>query len=160
VRGFRPQLSPAESAEVQALLSERERELFLAAEPRDRRHSVDLFLLLRREATAGGRAISRDLEVAALVHDVGKGPLRAWHRVAFVILGALSQRVAHRIEAERGAGWRRALWRLRHHARLGADLLREAGSDERVIAIVATHTSPPPADDAEIATFIAADDRV
>ncbi len=153
-RGLRPFLAPAEIEAARAHLSAAECALFLAAEGRDRRHSVALF-----EALRGAGAGEAEL-VAALLHDVGKGPLRTWHRVAFVILDAALLRLGARLEAERGAPWRRALWRLRHHARLGAALLAAAGSEARVIALVARHTEPPPADDPVLARFIAFDDRL
>jgi hypothetical protein len=98
--------------------------------------------------------------VAALVHDVGKGRLAAWHRVAFVVLNGVSPRLVSVVAAEDGAGWRRALWRLQHHAALGAQALEAVSADARVVAIVRSHTGRPPADDAEVAWFIAADDQV
>jgi hypothetical protein len=155
VHGLRPHLSPAEAAEARSRLSETEFSLFLGAEPRDRRHSMDLFHLLRAEGA------SDDALVAALVHDVGKGRLAAWHRVAFVLLDAATPGLARRVEAERGAGWRRALWRLRNHAALGAELLAQAGSSARTVELVRAHTSPAAeARDGEIARFVRADDRV
>lgn len=153
LHGLRPHLSASEVAEVRGRLSAEEFRLFLHAEPRDRRHSMDLYRLLQSEG-AGDAAL-----VAALVHDTGKGHLATWHRVAFVILNAAVPRLARRVERE-GEGWRGALWRLRHHARLGASLLETAGSDPRVTEIVRGHTGEPPADDEELARFIVADDRV
>lgn len=151
LHGLRAWLAPAEIVEARERLSPPELALFLAADDRDRRHSYDLYAALRAEG-ASDAALR-----AALLHDVGKGRLATWQRVAFVMLDATAPRWARRIEAEHGAGWRRALWRLRHHARLGAEALAAAGSDPRVIAIVAAHTQPPPPDDAELARFIALD---
>jgi len=100
---------------------------------------------------------------------VGKGPLLVWDRVAFVLLCAaspsLTERLALRLNAPREAssGLRRrrdALWRLRHHAALGADLVEAAGAPPRVVELVRRHTEAPPPDDEELASFIAADDRV
>lgn len=156
LRGLRPHLSPDEVGIARALLTEPEFLLFLHAEPRDQRHSMDLHHLLRDERPE----VSRDLLVTALLHDVGKGPLATTHRIAFVLLSATSPSLARRIEAEHGAGWRQALWRLRHHARLGAEILATAGSSPRVVELVAAHTSPPLTDDPELAAFICADDRV
>jgi putative nucleotidyltransferase with HDIG domain len=158
VRGLRPALTAGEVAEVRTLLTPAEFDLFRRAEPRDRRHSVDLLHLLCREGV-GGAAPSSEMLVAALLHDVGKGPLRTSDRVLFVVLQAALPAVLDRV-AKSDAGHRRAaLWRLRHHATLSADRLREAGSAERVIEIVAAHTGAPSVDP-EIAAFIRADDRV
>ncbi|GMU41059.1 MAG: hypothetical protein AMXMBFR23_19250 [Chloroflexota bacterium] len=153
VHGLRPHLSAAEVAEARGRLSAEEFRLFLHAEPRDRRHSMDLYRLLQSEGA------SEAALVAALVHDTGKGRLATWHRVAFVILNAAAPGLSRRVERE-GAGWRGALWRLRHHGALGAALLEAAGSDPRVVEIVRGHTGTPPPGDDEIARFIEADDRV
>lgn len=150
--GLRPFLAPREIEEARARLSPAEFALFLAMEARDRRHSVDLFQALRA-AGAGESEL-----VAALVHDVGKGRLRTWHRVAFVLTH--STPFAGRLEGEQGAPWQRALWRLRHHAALGAERLEAAGSEARVVDLVRRHTDAPPAGDSALARFIEFDDRL
>ena len=152
--GIRPFLAPHEVEAARAHLSPAEFALFLHAEARDRRHSLDLFEALRVRG-AGEAEL-----VAALLHDVGKGPLRTWHRVAFVLLSAASLALARRVEAERGASWRQALWRLRHHAALGAARLEAVGSAPRVVELVRRHTEPPPGDDEALARFIALDDQL
>ena len=150
--GLRPFIAPREIEEARGRLTPAEFALFLGAEARDRRHSVDLF-----EALRGAGAGESEL-AAALVHDVGKGRLRTWHRVAFVLLR--STPLVRRFEVEAGAPWQQALWRLRHHARLGAERLEAAGSDERVVEVVRRHTDAPPDDDAALARFIEFDDRL
>lgn len=157
-RGLRGRLSPADIAEVRGRLSDAEFTLFLHAQRRDRRHSVDLYRLLQREGV-GGAPASEAVLVAALLHDVGKGQLATWHRVAFVVLNAATPWLSRRLESQTGAHWRRGLWRLRHHAALGAEMLRRAGTDPRVVAIVEAHTRPT-SGDPEVEAFIRADDRV
>lgn len=167
-RGLRPHLAPREIEEVRERLSPAELDLFLRAEPRDRRHSFDLYRLLQREAAADDSAATNDLFTAALLHDVGKGPLLVWQRVAFVLLSALTPRLARRLERRAGLlreasvldRWRDALWRLRHHAALGAVLAEAAGSSPRVVELIRRHTEAVPDDDPELAAFIVADDRV
>lgn len=159
-RALRPALHPDEIAMVRSRLSEAEFTLFLHADARDRRHSLDLYHLLQSEGEAAGLPISEELELAALLHDVGKGRMAVWHRAVFVVLNAISPRLVPLVESPTGMEWRRSLWRLRRHADLGADLLAAAGTRPRVVDIVRAHTSPPPADDEEIARFIRADDRV
>jgi len=97
--------------------------------------------------------------VAALLHDVGKGELRVWDRVAFVLLGAVDSRrgwaLRSRVAIEHGSRFRGALWRLEHHAGLGAQLL--GASKPRVAWLVAHHTDLEPPSDADLALLMAAD---
>lgn len=151
-RGLRPHLSPSEVAEARGRLSAAEFRLFLHAQPRDRRHSMDLYRLLQRQGASDA------MLVAALVHDVGKGDIATWHRIAFVLLAPLGP-LGAALGARSGPRWRRALWRLRHHAALSAEMLRRAGSSPRTIAIVEAHTARH-SGDPEIAAFIRADDSV
>ena len=152
-KGVAARVSPEEAATVRGLLTPAECALFLAMQRRDQRHSLDLFHALAAEDAP------RDSLVAALLHDVGKDELHDWQRVAFVLLEAVRPGLGRRLEAESGAAWRMGLWRLRHHARLGAARLAAAGCAPRVIQIVAAHTGAPPADDAEVARFIEWDSR-
>jgi hypothetical protein len=152
--GLRPFLTPREIEAARAHLAPVEFALFLGAEARDRRHSFDLFEALRAQGA------SAEELTAALLHDVGKGRLQTWHRVAFVLLGAAAPGLARRVEAEHGAAWRQALWRLRHHARLGAERVEAAGSAPRVVELVRRHTDAPPPEDAVLARFIALDDQL
>ena len=149
-RGFRTTLAPVEIALVRARLTEAEQALFAGMHPRDRRHSVDLALRLGPEA-------SGDLQTAALLHDIGKGSLRVSDRIAFVLLGAVGRGLRARFEAEDGGRFPRALWRLEHHARLGAARLEAVGTRPRVIALVAGHTGRHSDADEELARLVAAD---
>jgi len=154
--GLRPALRAGEVASVRALLSEPERVLFMTMDARDRRHSMDMLLWLRARMAASGGLPSTALEVATLLHDVGKGRLRLAERVAFVLLGALGEARRERWCVE-GEGFRGALWRLRHHARLGAEQVAGT-STERVRWLVAHHTDAVPPDDEELRWLMAADD--
>jgi hypothetical protein len=154
--GFRGWLEPDEIVEVRSLLPPPEIDLFVRMQGRDQKHSFRVLRWLQRSAAERGVTLSRPLIEAALLHDVGKGRLATWHRVAFVLLDAATPRLARRVERERGHGWRNALWRLRHHAHLGAARLAAAGVDPRVVELVA---GPPgeARDDADLAWLIEAD---
>ncbi len=152
-KGLVARVRPEEAATVREMLSPTELALFLGMQRRDQRHSLDLFHAL----FAGGA--SRDSLVAALLHDVGKDELRDWQRVAFVLLEAVRPGLGRRLEAESGPPWRTGLWRLRHHARLGAERLAAAGCAPRVVEIVAAHAGPPPTEDTELVRFIEWDSR-
>lgn len=152
-KGVRARVTAEEATVVRALLSPVEQTLFLAMQRRDQRHSLDLFHALQ------AKGASHEVLVAALLHDVGKGRLHDWQRVLFVLLEAARPGLGRPLEAPTGPGWRTGLWRLRHHARLGAERLVEAGTAPRVVEIVAAHTARLPVTDAEIARFIEWDSR-
>jgi hypothetical protein len=150
VRGFRSTLTADDLASVHALLTEEERALFFGMLPRDRRHSLDMVHWLRAHA-----APSDEVLAAALLHDIGKGQLWVWDRVAFVLLGAAGHELRARVAVEGGGRFRDALWRLEHHARLGADRLGR--SRPRVAWLVAHHTDRAPPPDHDLALLLVAD---
>jgi predicted HD phosphohydrolase len=95
-----------------------ERELWLQMSPQDRRHSL---LVARRFQQLAGDA-GREEVAAALLHDVGKFPSR---------LGTLARVVATVV------GPRTSRFRQYHeHERLGAELLRAAGSAALTVDLV------------------------
>ncbi|RLT28167.1 MAG: HD domain-containing protein [Chloroflexi bacterium] len=147
----RPALRASEVLIVRERLNDAERALFVAMDPRDRRHSMDVLQLLRQRGTP-----SATLETAALLHDIGKGQMHLHERVLFVLIGVVSSRLRHRLEREGQRGLRGAFWRLRHHPEIGAVLLNDA-STERVCWLVLHHTDRRPPDDAELLELIAAD---
>ncbi len=159
--GFRSGIAPPDRELVLSLLSPAELALFEAMEPRDQGHAVRTLRSLERAGPhpGGGAGAGRELRVAALLHDVGKGELALWHRVAYVLLGALPGAPLDRL-CRPGGGARGALWRLRHHPRLGGALLREAGSAPRVVDLVERHLTPEDAArDPDLRALMEADGR-
>lgn len=157
--GLRPGIAPADREVVLALLSPAELGLFDAMEPRDRGHAIRTLRSLEsaRIPPEGGAGAGREVRVAALLHDVGKGRIALWHRVVHVLFGALPGAPLDRL-CRPGAGARGALWRLRHHDRIGGALLREAGSAPRVVDLVERHLTPrAAADDPDLRALIEAD---
>jgi hypothetical protein len=152
IRGLRTTLNPEETRLITSLLEPPELRLFVAMHPRDRRHSFDVL----RALEAGDPPPSLELRQAALLHDVGKGDLALWHRVAFVLLEAGAPTLLERLAVPEGWDWRRALWRLRHHAALGAESLAAVGAHPRVVAMVGGHSADP-GDDAELVRLVEAD---
>ena len=148
--GARP--SAADLAVLADYLSAEEQRLFYATSPRDQLHHIRTLRLLSEQ----GRP-SRALARAALLHDVGKGRVRLYERVLYVLLNAAAPGLLARLTREDGIGPLGALYRTRHHAARGAGLLRSLGAGERELQLIACHHHPP-GEDRELNALIAADD--
>jgi hypothetical protein len=149
---LRARLEEEERAEVAAHLTPAEQHLFYSMDLRDQRHALDVFRVLK----SGGHH-DASLLAAALLHDAGKGPIRLWQRVAFVVLKAVSPRLLRRLASGDGAGWRGALARSLDHAECGAALAEAAGSTAETVRLIRLHRTPP-GDDVTLALLQAADE--
>ncbi|MEX1254231.1 MAG: hypothetical protein WEE64_07810 [Dehalococcoidia bacterium] len=142
---LRPRVDAAARHEAFALLSDGERALFETMTPRDQQHCLNVYRRLRDEGHAERDPDGRSLLAAALLHDAGKGRIALWHRVVFVLLEAGAPGVLRRVaEPGDGTGWRQALHRCLHHAELGAEAARSAGSSERTVALIREDGSEAP----------------
>jgi hypothetical protein len=148
---LRPRVTDADRAEVYAWLDAPLRAVFETMTLRDQQHGIIVYRRVRATAPAPDPA----LFAASLLHDCGKGRVALWHRVAFVLLG-LAPGMQARIAAEHGAAWRRAMWRLLHHPRLGAEMAAAAGADPDVVRMIREQESAAP--DPRLALLQAADD--
>jgi predicted HD phosphohydrolase len=137
---------------VDRLNGEQQR-LFYGMTARDQRHSLDVFHALQRDNHQ-----DRELLAAALLHDVGKGPIRLWHRVAYVLIRALSPRLLARLASDDGAGWRQALASCSDHSGRGAALVEATGASEGVVRLVRLHEEADAHADPRVAILRAADE--
>ncbi|HUE75521.1 MAG TPA: HD domain-containing protein [Chloroflexota bacterium] len=114
------------------LLSPPERELFWRLAPSDQRHSLAVMRYLRRRGVD-----DRVLLRAALVHDVGKAsaPIHIWQRVVHVLARAWAPGIAAWL-ARSDDGWRHGFYALKHHERLGAEMLGQIGTEREVVHLV------------------------
>ncbi len=129
---LRPRVDADLRTEAFRLLREPERALFETMTPRDQQHCLDVYRRLRQEGHD-----DHHLLVAGLLHDVGKGRIALWHRVAYVLLEAWAPSLLDRLAVPGdGPNWRQAFYRCRHHPELGAELAHEAGSSDQVVALV------------------------
>ena len=136
---------------MRARLTSAQQSLFLAMSPRDQWHGVETLRLL-----PAALRDDRELGLAALLHDCGKGYIRLYERVLYVLLARLPWLLV-RLAAPR-TGPRGALLRLSRHTERGAALAAAAGSSPRTVALIRAHHYPDPNDPAAIA-LLAADDR-
>ena len=129
---LRPRVDAALRAEAFGLLSEPEQRLFESMTRRDQQHCLEVYCRLRAQGHD-----DRELLTAALLHDAGKGRIALWHRVAFVLLETVAAGLLRRLASPgEGSGWRQALYRCLRHPELGAKLARQAGSTDRVAALI------------------------
>ena len=122
-----PELPPA----AHDLLNEREVQLFNRMLSFDRRHSIKLF-----ETVVELYPAKQSLQVAALLHDVGKGLPAPIHRVALVIAENLLNLDLSRWHRAQPRSFRGRLYSLSNHVELGARFLEIAGSNSRVVEII------------------------
>ncbi len=145
-------LSPQEQRIVGGRLGQEQQRLFYAMAARDQRHCLDVFYALKRGGCQDGEVL-----LAALLHDVGKGPIRLWHRVAYVLLRATWPRLLARVAQAEGRGWRRAIASLEDHGIRGAALAEAAGTPAAVVQLIRHHQRAD-ADDDRVVLLRAADE--
>jgi hypothetical protein len=126
--------------------------LFEAMAPRDQWHAIETVRLL----SEGGHD-DPELELAALLHDAGKGYIRLHERVVYVLLSSVP-RLLRRVATPGERGWRCAMRRSLLHAETGAELALATGASERVAWLIRMHHHPDP-DDTQLLALLAADER-
>ncbi|MGE5413949.1 MAG: hypothetical protein ACM3NW_07235 [Syntrophomonadaceae bacterium] len=135
---LRARVRPAERASLGTWLTATELALFDSMHVADRRHGLDVVATLRSDGVD-----DREVLVAGLLHDAGKGPdVGLLPRVVWSLGEACGPAV---IAAGRQVRPLRAsLDRLRDHAELSARLAEAAGCSERTVELI--RERPAPAD--------------
>ena len=145
-------VDPGEIERARPLLPDTAWALFSGMPTADRRHALDV---AARLATAGQR--DPDLLTAALLHDNAKGHrMRLWHRVAGVLLEAVSPRTLARLASSHERSWRYPFHLYLHHAALSADAALAAGCSTRAAAFI---RGTADSSDATLATALRAADE-
>ena len=152
VAHVRARVDPDEEATVERLLPTAAAALFAGMPVADRRHGLDV--AARLVATG---VDDPDVLAAALLHDAGKGRrVRLWHRVAGVLIEAVSPRALERLASPNPQSWRFPFHLYARHATISAGLATAAGCTPRVGAFIIGKVS---SDDAHLARALkAADD--
>jgi len=132
---LRASVAPGERAALVSWTSPAQLALFDAMHVADRRHGLDVVASLRAEGVE-----DRDVLLAGLLHDAGKGGTGVWPRVAFSLgsrYGAWIGRVAAVLP-----GYGPALERLRTHADTSAGLAARAGCPVRTVELIRHQDAP------------------
>jgi hypothetical protein len=129
-------VTPVERDGLATWLSPAEFAAFGAMHVADRRHGLDVVATLRAEGVA-----DREVLLAGLLHDSGKGPdVGLWPRVAWSLGEAFGPWVVSIAGILPGFG--PALDRLRDHAELSAQIAAGAGCSPRTVALIRDQASP------------------
>jgi hypothetical protein len=134
VDAFMVRASEEEESEVRRLLSGPQWELFQGMRAPAQRHALKVYRALRDKGWQ-----DRELLVAALLHDVGKGRVTLLHRVAIVLLEAFWPALLGWLASSSTGRWRLGFHQHMHHAERGAQLAQEAGSSPQTVALIRAH---------------------
>ena len=133
---WRANAGPHERRELEGWLTPAQLELFDRMHRADKRHGLDVVAAVR-----GHGVDDRDLLVAGLLHDAGKGrSVGLAHRIAWSLgqkYGAWVWRLTGRLPTF-GSG----LDRLRRHAAISADLAEKAGCSPRTVELIRRQEEP------------------
>ena len=139
VRQFRSHLrarvDPAERAALATWTDPPQVDLFDRMHVADQRHGLDVVATLRANGVT-----DREVLLAGLLHDAGKGDTGVLPRVAYS-LGQAYGRWVWRLAAL-VPGYRRALQRLHDHAESSAQLAAEAGATPRTVELIRHQDAP------------------
>lgn len=134
-------VDPDEEQRARRLLPDAAWLLFAAMPTADRRHALDV----AGHLLAAGHT-DPELLAAAMLHDAAKGRrMRLWHRVAGVVLGAVSPRMLRGLASANEGSWRYPFHLYIHHAALSADAAERAGCSRRTGDFIRGTTQPPDA---------------
>lgn len=123
VAHVRAGVAPEEEAFARRMLPADAWRVFAGMPMADRRHALDV-----ADRLVGAGHDSPDLLAAALLHDAAKGRrMRLWHRVAGVLLEALTPSLLRRLAAAEPSSWRHPFWLYLHHGSMSAELAERAG---------------------------------
>jgi len=132
-------VQPMDVTVLARYLSSAEVELFLRQDAALQQHSLRVLRILESRGCRDAVLLE-----AALLHDVGKseGRIRLWHRVAKVLLDAVSPALSERLGADDAGSWRYQFCVQAHHPALGAEMIRVAGGESSVAELIADHHTP------------------
>ncbi|MCA9977003.1 MAG: HD domain-containing protein [Anaerolineales bacterium] len=130
------ELPDAAQAEIATVLTPRQQQLFACFTAGDQWHSYEVWRMLQ----AAGHT-HPDLQVAALLHDVGKtrAPLTVWERSLIVLAQKLYPRKLVAWGQGEARGWKRPFVVKAQHPAWGAAMAAQAGCSSLAMTLIARH---------------------
>jgi putative nucleotidyltransferase with HDIG domain len=115
--------------------------LFRQMQLSDQAHAVQVLRRVKAQCQARGFDAPADLQVAALLHDVGKAryPLSIWERVMIVLGKAILPARARAWGAKPPRGWARPFVVAANHPGWGAEMAADRGTPPRTVALIRRH---------------------
>jgi len=132
--------SPAQIDQIRPILSPKLLSLFLSMQPGEIAHSLQIW-----QGLVDSGKCPQDVQVAALLHDVGKtrSPLSVWDRTVIVLARTLFPKQVKRWgkDAEDGwqKGWRRPFVVAENHPEWGAQMAEGAGASPLAVMLIRYH---------------------
>ena len=127
--------------EVSAILGASLFALFTGMRPGAQRHGYDVLAHVRRDGPA-----DHDLWAAALLHDVAKGHLGVWQRMAWVLAGTAGTGLRRRLASRGPLGAWLGLEANLRHAEAGARLVASLGGSPVLVRLIERHYRKDPED--------------
>lgn len=126
---------------VQQTLNPGQAALFRQLQPSEQAHAVRVLRAVEAQCHQKGSRVPPDLQVAALLHDVGKAryPLWLWERVLIVLGKALFPEAVGRWGLSEPRGWKRPFVIAAQHPAWGAEMAARQGASPRAVALIRRH---------------------
>lgn len=127
---------PSGLSEIGEILAPQLMALFLQMQPSEQAHSLEVF----RKLSAAGET-NRDVQIAALLHDVGKikFPLNIWERAEIVMLKRIAPEKVTAWGNAQPDGWRKPFVVALQHPQWGADMAEQAGASALAVSLIRRH---------------------
>lgn len=124
-----------ERAALASWVTPRQLEVFDRMHVADQRHGIDVVATLRTHGVT-----DREVLVAGLIHDAGKGQTGIWPRVAYSLGQAYGSSIWR--AATVVPGWKAPVQRLHDHAETSARMAAEAGCTARTVELIRYQDAP------------------
>lgn len=150
IRQFSEALWASPTAEdlkrIQQVLTPGQAALFGQLQPSEQAHAARVLRQIEARFKQKGTVAPPDLQVAALLHDVGKAryPLWLWERVLIVIGKKLFPETATRWGLSEPRGWKRPFVIAAQHPAWGAEMAAGQGASPRAVALIRRHQDHVP----------------